>query len=82
MEITLEKFDSISVKKASGGSYCTYLVQQDMTFTPGMVINTDTYPGLMEIARKYVSLYVTPEHKEQLDRACGMTTNMQQVNRK
>lgn len=82
MVITLEKFDSITIKDPVTYIYKTYMAMPDMTFNVGTEIDTDTYPGVQEIARKYIPLFITDSYKELMDRSSGMTTNMQNVNRK
>ena len=47
-----------------------------------MEINTDDYPNLLEVERRFRSLFVTKEHQAVLDRASGVTTNVTNVNRK
>jgi hypothetical protein len=83
MEITLEKYDSITIEKPDGSAYVVNMVHEEHSFTPGTVIDTDKTTGLLEVARNYKSLYVTEKHKESLERASnGMTTSFTQVNRK
>lgn len=83
MKIELEKYDSITIGRAGRGSYTVHMVHEDHTYKPGSIIDTDDIPYIMEVSRKYKSLFITDEHKESLDMASdGMTTTFTQINRK